>query len=232
MDFLSLIFPKYCINCKKLGSYLCDDCFSYLSFDTQGICVVCNRASINSLTHPRCVTRYTIDGVFSSISYKGVAKKLIYQFKYKPYLSDLNNLLIDLFFEGIIQNEEFSHIYQNLKTDPILVPIPLYSSKLKSRGYNQAEILAKGLGEKLNLQVLNCLKRIKKTQSQVGLSQKERKENISGAFSPASNILISQYPNIFLIDDVFTTGSTLNEAAKMLKKAGVRKVWGLTLARD
>jgi len=232
MDFLSLIFPKQCINCKKIGSYLCDDCFSYLSFDTQGLCVVCNRASINSLTHPRCVARYSIDGVFSSISYKGVAKKLVYQFKYKPYLSDLNNLLIDLFFEGIIQNEVFSNIYQNLKIDPILVPIPLYSSKLKSRGYNQAEILAKGLGKKLNLKVLNCLKRVKKTFSQVGLSQKERKENISGAFSTDSRIAMLEYSSVFLVDDVFTTGSTLNEAAKTLKKTGIKSVWGLTLARD
>jgi len=232
MDFLSLIFPKYCINCKKLGSYLCDNCFSYLSFDTQGLCVVCNHVSINSLTHPKCTTKYTIDGVFSSISYKGVAKKLVYQFKYKPYLSDLNTLLIDLFFEGIIQKEEFSNIYQNLKTDPILVPIPLYSSKLKSRGYNQAEILSKGLSQKLNLKVLECLKRVKKTRSQVGLSQKERKENISGAFSIIPNIVIPEYSNIFLIDDVFTTGSTLNEAAKTLKKAGAKGVWGLTLARD
>lgn len=231
MDFLSLIFPKYCINCKRIGSYLCDNCFSFLSFDTQGICVVCNRPSINSLTHPRCATRYTIDGIFSSISYKGVAKKLVYQFKYKPYLSNLNNLLIDLFFEGLIQKEEFYNIIKNLKSDSVLIPIPLHSSRLKSRGYNQAEILAKGLSKKMNLKILNCLKRTKKTSSQAALKREERTENIKGAFSIIQNLEL-KIQNAFLVDDIFTTGSTLNEASKILKRKGVEKVWGLTLARD
>ncbi|MCL5114103.1 MAG: double zinc ribbon domain-containing protein, partial [Patescibacteria group bacterium] len=171
MDFLSLIFPKHCVNCKKFGDYLCSNCFSYLSFDTEGLCVSCNRASINGLTHPGCATKSTIDGVFASISYKGVAKKLIYNFKYKPYLSDLSSLLIDLFFEGIIQNEDFNNVYQDLETDPVLVPIPLYFAKIRTRGYNQAEILAKGLSRKLNLKVVDLLRRTKKTRSQVGLLQ-------------------------------------------------------------
>lgn len=231
MGFLDLIFPKYCVNCKKLGDYLCASCFSYLSFDTEGLCVVCNRASINGLTHPGCRGRSTIDGVFSSIVYKGVSKKLIYNFKYKPYLSSLNTLLVDLFFEGLIQNEEFYNIYKRFKKEPIIVPIPLFHNKLKSRGYNQAELLAKGLSKKMNLRVLDLLKRVKKTRSQVGLSQKERKKNITGAFSIIKNLEFRS-ENVFLVDDVFTTGSTLNEAAKTLKKAGVKSVWGLTLARD
>ncbi len=231
MNLIDLIFPKRCINCKKFGNYLCPNCFSYLFFDTEAICVVCNRPSINGLTHPGCRGKYTIDGVFSSIVYKGAAKKLIYNFKYKPYLSGLNNLLIELFFEGLIQNEEFYNICQNFQPEPIIAPIPLYSSKLRTRGYNQAEILAKGFAKRMNFKVLNCLKRTKNTRSQVGLLRKDRKENISGAFSIIHNLeFIVQ--NVFLVDDVFTTGSTLVEAARMLKKAGVKGVWGLTLARD
>src|SRR3989344_150419 len=104
---LDFLFPKYCVNCKKLGSYLCSDCFSYLSFDTQGMCLVCGHPSIDGLTHPRCRSSYAIDGAFSSIPYKGVAKKLLYVFKYKPYVTAIQNLLGDLFYEGIIQNESF-----------------------------------------------------------------------------------------------------------------------------
>ncbi|MBI2031626.1 MAG: ComF family protein [Candidatus Levybacteria bacterium] len=232
MDFLNLIFPKYCVGCKKLGRYLCDKCFSYLSFDTQGICVVCNHASTNNLTHPGCKTKYTIDGIFSSLSYNPIVKKLIYNFKYRPYLSDLKKLLIDLFFEGLIQREEFYNTNQYLKGKSVLVPIPLHVSKMRIRGYNQSEILAKGLEGKLNLKKYDFLKRIKKTVSQAGLSQKERRKNISGAFAVFSDISLDRYPNIFLVDDIFTTGSTLNEAAKVLKRAGVKSVWGLTLARD
>lgn len=234
MGILDFIFPKYCVNCKKLGDYLCSNCFSYLSFDTSGICVVCNRASVNGITHPGCVGRYTIDGVFWGIEYKGITKKLIYNFKYKPYLSDLKNLLVDFLFEAIIQNEAFSKIYQDNRDSLLLVPIPLHPSRLRTRGYNQSEILARGLAEKLNLPLVNLLERIKKTIPQVGLERKKRIENISGAFSVVPNPAItgSQYLSVFLIDDVLTTGSTLLEAANVLKRKGIRKVWGIALARD
>jgi len=231
-NFLDFIFPKRCVNCKKYGSYLCENCFIYLSFDTEGVCAVCNRPTIDNLTHPRCSTRYTIDGIFSSISYKGIAKKLVYNFKYKPFISDLSTLLTDLFYEGLIQKEEFYNIQKKLRDKPVLVPVPLHPSRLRERGYNQSEILAKGLAERMNLKVLNCLRRTKLTKPQANLSKKERKKNIMGAFEVFMEKEKLKNLNVFLIDDIFTTGLTLNEAAKTLKKAGVRKVWGLTLARD
>lgn len=213
---------------------MCFNCFSYISFDVTRICLVCNRASIDGLTHPPCRGRYIIDGAFSSIAYKGVVKKLVYKFKYKPYLSDLKTVLLDLFYEGLIQQEEFDRVYRE---KPLLVPIPLHSSKLKSRGYNQAEILALGLSEKLNLNVLNILERVKKTPSQVGLTRKKRKENIFGAFVVKNNVekVWKSNPSaggVLLVDDVVTTGSTLLEAAYILKKNGVKKVFGITLAQD
>ena len=193
---------------------------------------MCNRASVDGITHFGCVGSYTIDGVFTGIEYKGIVKKLIYNFKYKPYLSDLKNLLVDLLHEGIIQNEAFSKIYQDNRYSLLLAPIPLHPSRLRTRGYNQSEVLAKGLAEKLNLPLVSLLERIKKTVSQVGLERKKRLENISGAFSITSDILISQYSNIFLVDDVLTTGATLLEAANVLKRNGIKKVWGIALARD
>lgn len=234
VNILDFIFPKYCVNCKKLGSYLCSDCFSYLSFDIGGMCVACNRASVNGITHPSCVGTYTIDGVFTGIEYKGITKKLIYNFKYKPYFSDLKNLLVDLLYEGIIQNESFSKVYKDNRCNLLLVSIPLHPSKFRARGYNQSEALAKGLSAKLNLPLINLLKRIKRTSSQVGLERKKRIKNISGAFSVVSNPATagSKNANIFLVDDVLTTGSTLLEAANVLKRNGARKVWGIALARD
>lgn len=172
--------------------------------------------------------RYTIDGVFTSLSYKGIVKKLVARFKYKPYLSDLEHVLVDLLFEGIIQEEEF---IKTQEERPIISFIPLHSSKLKSRGYNQSEILAKSLSKKLNLKIHGLLKRVKKTSSQVGLTREKRIENLKGSFSIAPNVLISQYPNILLVDDVFTTGSTLLEAANVLKRKGAKKIWGVTLSR-
>jgi len=122
--------------------------------------------------------KYTIDGCFSAISYKKTAKKLIYNFKYNPYLLDLKKFLSDLLYESLIQNESFQKVLQSSK-DWVFVPIPLYSSKLRSRGYNQSEILAKELAKRLNLPSLGLLTRVKKTQTQVGLKLEQRRKNIS-----------------------------------------------------
>lgn len=184
---------------------------------------------MNSLTHPRCSTKYAIDGVFTSLVYKGIVKKLIYKFKYNPYLSDLKNVLIDLFYENLIQKEGF---YKVFSKDSLFIPIPLHKSKLKKRGYNQAEILAKGLSEKLGNPMLSVLERVKETLTQVGLSKEERKKNILGSLAVRNSVEVSKYPNIFLVDDILTTGATFSEAAKVLKRKGVRRVFGLALARD
>lgn len=229
MGFLDFIFPKYCVNCRKIGDYICANCFSFISFDVSMICLVCNKASFDGLTHPRCKSKYAIDGAFSAINYKGVVKKLIYNFKYKPYLSDLKSSLVELFHESIIQNEIFQKTYES---KPILVPIPLHRRRLMKRGYNHSQLLAEGLAKKLNLRVIEILKRTINTKSQFGLNLKKRKENISNSFAIIPNYIITQLPNIFLVDDILTTGSTLLEAARILKKNGVKKIWGLTLARD
>lgn len=192
------------------------------------ICLVCNKGSIDGLTHPGCRGKYTIDGAFCAVAYKGIVKKLIYNFKYKPYLADLKNTLVELFYESIIQQEIFQQVY---KSSPILLPIPLHPKRLRKRGYNHAQLLAESLSEKLKLRLIEVLQRTKDTKSQFGLKLKDRKENIKDAFILNSKFIIRD-SNIFLVDDILTTGSTLLEAARILKKNGAKKVWGLTLARD
>lgn len=233
MGLIDLIFPKYCVNCKKYGNFLCPNCFSRLSFDTKNICLVCGNPSFNGLTHPRCVGKYTISGTFTGVVYNGVAKKLLYQFKYKPYLSSLGDFLTELLYESLIQNEEFDRSLKHVGKEVIFVPIPLSQAKLRSRGYNQSEILAKKLGDKLGFQVHNLLIRVKETKSQFKLTKKERKENIADAFGlqkEANNLITNK--NLILIDDVLTTGSTLTEAAKILKKGSANNVWGIAFARE
>lgn len=227
MSLLDIIFPKYCINCKHFGSYLCADCFIQLSFDTQVICLVCGRGSIDGLTHPSCKTKYSIDGVFCSVTYRKIAKKLIYVLKYQPYVSDIQHVLIDLMYESLIQKEQFT---KQLDKDVVCIPIPLSSQKLKMRGYNQSKLLAAGLAKKLSLPVADILLRTKHTQPQFGLSKPERQANMQHAFAVKKRAILSH--TAFLVDDVLTTGTTLSEAAKMLKRSGVQHVWGVTFARD
>lgn len=232
MGFLDFIFPKYCVNCRKTGDYICPGCFPFISFDFSMICLVCNRPSVDGLTHPGCRGKHTIDGAFCAVAYKGIVKKLIYNFKYKPYLSDLKKTLISLFYESLIQNELFMRTIGKLNNSPaVFIPIPLHEKKLKKRGYNHSELLAQGLSLILNFKTINALQRTKETKTQHGLKLKDRKENLKNAFSinPKYKIINA---DIFLVDDILTSGLTLLEGAKILKKNGAKKVWGLALARD
>lgn len=233
MNLLELLFPTFCVSCKKLGAYLCTDCFSKLSFDVLEVCLLCKKPAIGGLTHPVCRTPYVIDGTFTAISYKHVAKKLLYTFKYKPYVSHVSSVLVDLLYEAIIQKEVFIRLYQKQKTNIFFVPIPLFKAKLKKRGYNQAEILAKELGKKLEVPLVPLLERVKETTPQMGLTEMQRKENIKGAFGVIKGKeKLLQDRVVFVIDDVLTTGATFSEAAKVLKRSGAKQVWGLALARD
>jgi competence protein ComFC len=198
------------------------------------ICLVCNRPSLDGMTHPKCKTKYAIDGAFCAVRYKGIIKKLIYNFKYKPYLSDLKKTLIELFYESIIQQEIFQKICENPPAGGlVLVPIPLHKKRLKQRGYNHAELLTEGLVRHLNLKLMDVLSRVRETKSQFGLKLKERKENLKDAFSLSLDSKFKIHNSgIFLVDDILTTGSTLLEAARILKQNGAKRVWGLVFARD
>lgn len=188
--------------------------------------------------------KYTIDGLFAGVVYKGIIKRLLYQFKYSPFLTDLQTVLTDVLYEELIQDEIFAKV---LLARPILVPIPLSRSKLRKRGYNQSEILAKNLGKRFGLSVENLLIRTKETKPQYGLKREERIENMKGAFSVRKTQMELRSPEnqknqktrkseylrlALLVDDVVTTGSTFREAANVLKRNGFGKVYGVALAQD
>lgn len=229
MTILDLVFPKRCVSCRKIGDFLCANCFARLSFDVADLCLYCKKPAVLGMTHPTCRRNRRIDGCFSIVSYNRVAKRLIYSFKYKPYVSKLAEFLGQLFYEGALQKEGFMRV---LKSPAIFVPIPLYSSRERERGYNHAEILANELSKRLGLPNSDVLIRNKNTKTQFKLDKEERKGNVKGAFSLRPNIPISQYPNIFLVDDILTTGATIVEAGELLKKGGAKAVFGLTFARD
>lgn len=226
MDILSLLFPKRCVGCKRIGAYICSLCFARIAFTSFDICLVCGKGAVDGLTHPVCKKPTSIDGAWASLVYVGIVKKLVYTFKYKPYVSDLRETLGELFYEGIIQKEGFAHLSLE---QAVLVPIPLSRKKQKQRGYNQSRLLAEDLGKRLGLPVIDLLLRQKETAPQFGLKREERVSNIHDAFGLKSDNIC--YPTILLVDDLCTSGTTMNEAAKLLKKAKVVKnVYGLSLA--
>lgn len=233
LDFIAqLLYPKRCVRCRRGGDYICDSCFSGITFLEFQLCGMCQKGSIDGMTHPKCRTRYGIDGIISSISYKGIVKKLIYQFKYPPYLSDLKGILGKLLCEGLIQQEAFGAFISSKKV--WIVSIPLYKDRERKRGYNQSVLLAKEMSESLKIPYApQILQREKKTKPQFELRREERAKNIKDAFSVSEKFKSKiKGKNIILVDDITTTGATLRECAKVLKKSGAAKVLGVTLAHE
>jgi len=115
--------------------------------------------------------------------------------------------------------------------DLVLIPIPLHPIKLRERGYNQSDYIAEGFAVSLQLPVRkDILRRIKNTVTQTQLTAEERHQNMQDAFSVKKNVDLTKVKNVILIDDVLTTGSTMNSAAEVLKKVGIQRIYGLTVA--
>lgn len=234
MSFLDFIFPKKCINCRKLGDFLCADCFAKIRFNEAFQCPVCLRSALDGMTHPGCLTKYSLDGAISTVVYGSIVKKLIYQFKYKPNLSKLSKTIGELMTEGLSQNESFYMFVEKYK--PIVIPIPLSSKRLRERGYNHAELLASYVAQYFKLKVhRDVLVRVKDTKPQYKLNKEERIKNIEGAFEVAKNANppAGGPSSIILVDDIATSFATLREAAKVLKhRGGARQILGVTFARE
>lgn len=228
---LDILFPKRCVACKRMGDFVCSNCFARISFDARTICPLCNKPSFTGKTHETCVTKYGMNGLLPCVVYAGVIKKLVYQFKYQPYLSGLVETIANLMTENLSQNELFFQLMQSL---PLVLPVPLSSQRLKQRGYNHASLLASHVAQYFSLPFQeDILLRVRDTRPQFRLSRSERFENIQGAFvvSEKKKTVIKNR-TIILIDDIATSCSTLRECAKTLKRNGGHEVWGIVFARE
>lgn len=224
-----MLFPRKCLGCGKEGAYFCAGCLNLVSELNEDICPVCERPSIGGWTHHSCQKTLNLDGLTSVFAYKGLVKKAIVQLKYR-FVFDLASDLVELFLSFSGERDGFRQVCR--KNDLCLVPVPLHPRRKRWRGFNQSELLGKIIAKNLGIGFApDILIRVKNTTPQMQLGEKERRVNIQGAFRLSPNILVSQYPNVLLFDDVWTTGATLKETAKILKQGGVTTVWGLTLAR-
>lgn len=232
MNLLNFLFPKYCVDCGKEGEYFCLKCTKSIKSLSQ-ICPVCEKASAFGLTHPGCKSKYCLDGLICFFAYEGVIKEAIHKIKYR-LVTDLAGDLMKIVFKEI-EKERYSKfaIMERyvMQKRPVIVSIPLYWYKENTRGFNQAQLIARfiSLYYKIPLNT-KVLKRKKWTISQTELSEEQRQKNVKGIFTINTNCQ-SLITNCLLIDDVWTTGSTLKSAGNILKRAGVKEVWGLTIAR-
>lgn len=225
---LDILFPKFCLNCGKEGNYLCSDCISLIDIVERQYCPFCAppKVVLNGKTCPSCRKTKKLNGLYFATSYNNyIIKKTIHQLKYY-HIKELTKPLAFLIISHLInlnKNINFSSF--------ALIPIPLHKKKLKKRGFNQSEELAKEISKILKIPVLsNVLIKTKKTLNQVDLKKREREENIKGAFFCQKPESVKN-KKILLVDDVFTTGATMEEGARVLKNAGASQVWGIVVAR-
>jgi len=229
--FLDFLFPRRCLGCGKVGSYFCSDCLNLVLLKNDQICPICGKASLGGTTHQFCHRPLGLDGLTSIFTYKGMIAKAIKKLKYK-FVRDLAEELIELFLSFCGEEKLFSDFC--CLPNVVLVPIPLHPRRLRWRGFNQAELLGELIAKNLGIKfVPDLLIRVKNTEPQVKLDKDQRQINIRRAFALNKN---SQFDNLeicnfVLFDDVWTTGATLKEAGKVLKRNGAKKVWGLTIAR-
>lgn len=244
MNFiLDLLFPKKCVGCKKIDTYFCKECVANI-LQTDLICPRCERPAVGGQTHPVCRRRYGLDGLWSLGIYQGSLREAIKRLKYGRAKA-VAETLVDITLEYWAKYQPFilDQIKKDLGAGWGVVPVPLHWWRVNNRGFNQASVIGQILSKKLGLNYSEGLKRIRYTKSQVKLKGFDRHQNIRNAFEIDPSVIslpqddklrsknYTQLVNCLLIDDVWTTGSTLRECCYVLKRAGAKKVWAITLAR-
>jgi ComF family protein len=186
------------------------------------VCPVCGQHTASPGRCRFCQSKPPhIDGIRAVGYLDGSLRTAIHRFKY----SNTRPLALPL---GRLASDYLEHNHLPVKT---IVPVPLHSHRLRDRGYNQSELLAEQIGHAVGMRVVaDVLLRVRSTIPQVGLKADERRENVKGAFRCAGTALKGQ--DVLLVDDVCTTGATLEACSVALRESGVRNVWGLVLARE
>lgn len=219
---LDLLFPRWCIGCSREGSYVCAACRDTFTAITPPVCVSCGRPLAGE-SCPDCAGRsMIIDGIRAPFLFDGLVRRVIHEFKYR----NLRGLAP--FLAGLL----YDYITENPLPGDILVPVPLHPKRLRERGYNQSALLAGELGRLTGMPVMtDGLRRVHHTPPLArSTSVDDRRARVADAFASQDGKLPGK--KVILIDDVSTSGATLNACAEVLKGAGVAGVRGLVIALE
>lgn len=225
---LDFFFPRHCLYCRKLISvtvpgFICPNCLAQIVFTGDNCCQNCGRAM--GVEHKTICQNcaelkpYFNNGI-SLFAFHSVGREFIHTLKYRDgtyLIKDLARLL-----------EHENNKLQSLK-NATFVPVPLHFMRKWKRGYNQSDLIANALKTACNGTISNLLRRKINTRSQTCLTQSERKQNVEGAFTLNVKSIDSNKTYV-LVDDVFTTGATLNECASVLHRFGAKDIRVFTLA--
>ncbi len=230
-DIADVIFPPRCLGCVEIlpNRHLqafCASCREKIRFINGSHCQICGMAFFDSPAPDHlcgnCLEKTPSFSIARAVaSYETLILDAIHQFKYGRDIS-IGAALASFMAEFDFPDFDFTDY-------SVIIPVPLHIGRLRERGFNQSLILAKAIGKKYSISInFSLLKRNKSTLTQTGLDKIQREKNIRGAFTVTDN---AKGKNVILIDDVYTTGATIDQCAKTLIKAGAGKVSVLTLAR-
>ena len=229
---LDLIFPIKCLGCNNFSDkYLCRDCAKIIPTTDMFHCLFCNARSSYTQICLKCGKNHALNQCLSAVSYKNPLVRSLIQFLKYRFVKDISTDISLVLLNYLERLREINLVDLN-PLESIIVPVPLHKKRLRWRSFNQAELIAKSISSHFKVKIKNnILLRISNNKPQAKIEiKKERRKNIKNVFCCRKNIAIDG-KTIFLIDDLITTGSTLNECAKILKKSGARKVIGITFAR-
>ncbi|MGF1470499.1 MAG: double zinc ribbon domain-containing protein [Rubrobacteraceae bacterium] len=216
--FVDLLFPQRCVACSKRASdLLCGGCFEALPYVGTPVCYRCGMpTAFETFVCEECKG---VDLGFVSarapLRYEGVGKEIVHALKYRGYTRVVERLMVPLMI-GVVQG-----------SFDTVACIPLHRSRKRRRGFNQAELIAKAVAERMKIPFSAKLEAVRQTRDQVELSAEARRKNVEGAFRAQGPVR----GKVLLVDDVFTTGATLSAGAEVLVRAGAAEVRALSLCR-
>lgn len=220
-----LLYPNRCVFCERLcESPVCEKCKKELVYVKEPQCKKCGKP-IRYFTQEYCYDCENKEKDFdegrSLWVHKGIVAESLYRFKY------YKRIVNGKFYACELLKKYTKQIYQ-WKINEI-IPVPVHAKRLAKRGFNQSEIVAKYMSEYLHIPMnTTVVERVVHTKPQKKLSGKKRRQNLRGAFRVVEGVEVAK--NILIIDDIYTTGSTLEELALTLRRAGARKVYFLTIS--
>jgi len=223
-DLTPLLFPQFCIGCGFLGDYICASCFNSLLPIKSNICVYCKKGASLGFTHISCEKKWGIDGFVSAYKYESLLKKIVIQSKYRHAHRLFTNIVSQApqaFFKTLWT---WKKLYS-----PIMMAVPLHPQRERERGFNQSRMISNHIERVMGITQEKLLVRIKNTTHLANIQdQHMRKTIIKNSFE---YIGTTTPKTVILVDDVLTSGATMGECAKTLKKVGVKTVLAVSLAK-
>jgi len=227
----SLFYPPVCTICLgsvEAGEYLCDDCHAKTPRISPPFCARCSEPFSGTMsgifTCANCShRRLYFEAAVAVYRSRGIVRRVVHEFKYGHQMHLQH--LVGQWLHAALDDERLRG-----RQFDVIVPVPLHPARQRERGFNQAALLALLLGERIAAPVEPVLERIRYTTTQTAFDRSERMENLHGAFRLRRKMDVRGL-RVLLVDDVLTTGATLSECARILKKAGSASIHAATASR-